>query len=122
MEISADRAQWEEHLSYYFKGSMGEIGGDHGFTIRCNTKCFVVTVSPSSGPDSKAGLLLSRYNEAIQTDDHEESQNIENEVLEIIYEAGWRIFAQLAPSPESRVPGFPRNLYSDLIQKHSIFV
>jgi len=58
MEISADRAQWEKHLSHYIQGSTGEIGGDYDITIICNTKRFVVTVSPSTDPDDKARLLL----------------------------------------------------------------
>jgi hypothetical protein len=67
MEISADRAQWEKHLSYYIQGSTGEIGGDYDFTIICNTKRFVMTVSPSSDPDDKARLLLSQAKHVGQT-------------------------------------------------------
>lgn len=36
MESSANMAQWEEHLSIYFKGSTEEIGGDYDFDIMCN--------------------------------------------------------------------------------------
>jgi len=114
MEISADRAQWEKHLSYYIQGSTGEIGGDYDFTIICNTKRFVVTVSPSSDPDDKARLLLSRYSEACRADDEEQIQNVQDAIDDMIYEAGRRIFAQLAPGPENGAPEFPKNLYSDL--------
>jgi hypothetical protein len=96
------------------QGSTGEIGGDYDFTIMCNTKRLVATVSASSDPDGKARLLLSRYSEASRADDDEQIQNVEREIDDMIYEAGWRMFAQLAPSPENRAPGFPKNLYSDL--------
>jgi hypothetical protein len=114
MEISADRTQWEEHLSYYIKGSTGEIGSNYDFTIMCSAKRFVVTISPSSNPDDKARLLVSRYSEADRADDEEQIQNVQDEIDDMIYEAGWRIFTQLAPSPENRAPEFPKNLYSDL--------
>ncbi|KAL5316987.1 hypothetical protein ACEPPN_016039 [Leptodophora sp. 'Broadleaf-Isolate-01'] len=110
MEISLDRAQWEEHLLCYFTGSTGEVGGDFDFTIMCNTKRLIVTVSPSPDPDDKARLLLSQYSEAGLDDEDQ----VQDEIIDMIFEAGWRIFAQLAPSPENRAASFPTNLYSDL--------
>ncbi|KAH9215231.1 hypothetical protein DL95DRAFT_425149 [Leptodontidium sp. 2 PMI_412] len=110
MEISPDRAQWEEHLFCYFTGSTGEVGGDFDFTIMCNTKRLIVTVSPSLDPDDKARLLLSQYREAGLDDEDQ----IQDEIINMIFEAGWQIFAQLAPSPENRAASFPTNLCSDL--------
>ncbi|KAE9379639.1 hypothetical protein N431DRAFT_460888 [Stipitochalara longipes BDJ] len=125
MEISTDRAQWEKHLSYYLEKTSGETvfsGGDYDFIIACNTKRFAVAISPSSNPDDKIRLLLSQYSEADQADDDEQIQNVEGEILDMIYEAGWRMFARLAPSLENRGPGSPENLYSSYIQKRIIFV
>lgn len=110
MEISTDRAQWEKHLFCYFTGSTGEIGGDFDFTIMCNTKRLIVTVSPSPDPDDKARLLLSRYSEAGPDDEDQ----IQDEIIDMIFEAGWQIFPHLAPSPEDRAARFPTNLHSDL--------
>lgn len=114
MEVRTDKAQWEEHLSYYIQGYSGEIGGDYNFTISCNTKRFVVTVSPSSDTGGKARLLLSRLSEAELADDDEQIQNAQDEIDDMIYETGWQIFSQLAPSFEHGAPEFPRNLYADL--------
>jgi hypothetical protein len=107
MEISADRAQWEKHLSYYIQGSTGEIGGDYDFTIICNTKRFVVTVSPSSDPDDKARLLLSLYSEACRADDEEQIQNVQDGIDDMIYESWMADLCSIGTKPRkwsSRIP------------------
>lgn len=114
MGNSLDRDQWEEHLYYKYCGSTGEFGGDSDFTLMCNAKRFSVTVSPSSDSNNKAGILVSRYNDAVEADDDDEIENIQQDIDDIIFDAGWQIFAQLAPSPKVKAPEFPKNLLLDL--------
>jgi hypothetical protein len=121
MDIIIDKVQWERHLSYYTQGSTGEFGGDYNFTIFYNTTRFIVTISPSSDPEDKARLLLSRFSEAELADDEEQIQDVQDENDDMMYETGGRIFAQLGPSLENGAPEFPKNLYSNLYPERLYF-
>jgi hypothetical protein len=44
--------------------------------------------------------------EALWGDEEEHNQDM-------IYDAEWRLFSPLAPSPEMRTPRFPKNMYAE---------
>ncbi|KAF4633404.1 hypothetical protein G7Y89_g4721 [Cudoniella acicularis] len=101
MAVDEDRALWEKNLRFSTQRVDGEDGHRHDFTIMCNGKRFVVTVCPTPHPEDPITPLLSQYNKAfLEDDDDENLQKAQDEIEDIIYEAGWRKFAPLAPGME----------------------
>jgi hypothetical protein len=119
MGTSLDRDQWEEHLSYKFCGSTGEFGGDSDFTFMCNTKQFTVTVSPSCS-NNQAGILVSRYNDAVEADDDEEIENIHQDIDDIILTLAGRYLLSWHQAPKSKLRNSRRICSWTYIQKHTI--
>lgn len=80
----------------------------------CNSKRFVVTVHPtSSSPEDPIPRLLSQCSKRIQNDDDEEKAwKAQEEIEDIIYEAGWRKFGPLAPGIEKGPSVPPISLHS----------
>jgi hypothetical protein len=117
MGSNGEKVQWEENLEYYLKDASGEIDHDFDFTIICNSKHIVVTISPNQLHRGRAATLLSRYSQA-DDDDINELENIERDILDIIYKAGWQKFKRIAPTipPSQKCPsiGFTENLHLDL--------
>jgi len=72
-QIEADnsKAHWDENFQYYCINSTGEIDHDWDFTIVCNSKHFVVTVSPGPLPEDPTTSLLTQYSEAFVENDDE---------------------------------------------------
>jgi len=104
----------EENLNYYVKSIDGEFGHNYDFTIYCNNKRFVVTVCPGPLSNDQTTLLLERYSQAVLVDDHKETDVAQDEISDMIYEAGPQEFAHLAPKLENELPGSRIDLYSDL--------
>jgi len=117
MEADDGKAQWEENLQYYCTKSTGEINHDWDLTIVCNSKHFVVTVSPGPLPEDPTTSLLTRYSKASVEDDDEKIQEAQDEILDLVFDAGWQKFRAIAP-PILRGDSCPRistkNLHSDL--------
>jgi len=55
-------------------------------------------------------LLLERYSKAVLADDYKEIDVAQDEINEIIYEAGWQEFAHLASKLENELPRSPIDL------------
>jgi hypothetical protein len=89
-------------------------GGCHDFTIFCNDKRFVVTACPGPAPDHPITLLLSRDSAATLAGDDDEVQKVQDEIEDMIYDAGWRMFAQLASSSKRGRLRSPSALHSSL--------
>jgi hypothetical protein len=118
-EVEADdsRAQWDENLRYSCTNSTGEINHDWDFTIICNSKHFIVTVSPGPLPEDPTTSLLTQYSKAFVEDDDEKIQEAQDEILGLVFNAGWQKFRAIAPpilegDSSSRTPA--KSLHSDL--------
>ncbi|KAF7868493.1 hypothetical protein EAF04_005024 [Stromatinia cepivora] len=111
-QVDEDRARWEKNLSFFTQRVDGEDGHRHDFTIICNGKRFIVTVYPTPFPEDPITSLLSQYDKAFLEDDDENLENSQNDIEDIIYEAGWRKFALLAPETERGPSSLPTSLYS----------
>lgn len=109
-----NQSPWDRISTTTFKGPNGEIGQGYYFTIVCNSKRLVVAVWPRPLPDDHTTSLLSRYSDALLADDEDEIQNAQDKIDDLIYEAGWRTFARLAPVIENGCPRSPMDLHSHL--------
>lgn len=99
-EMEADddgTSQWDEDLQYYCTNATGEIYHDWDFTIVCNSKHFVVTVSPGPLPEDPITSLLTRYSKSFVEDDDEQIQEAQDEILDLVFDAGWQKFREIAP-------------------------
>ncbi|KAH6703024.1 hypothetical protein BKA61DRAFT_494016 [Leptodontidium sp. MPI-SDFR-AT-0119] len=113
IEADGSKAHWDENLQYSCISSTGEIDHDWDFTVVCNSKHFVVTVSPGPLPEDPTTSLLAQYSKAFVEDDDEKIQDAQDEILDLVFSAGWQKFRAIAPP----IPGDRRstkNLHSDL--------
>lgn len=114
MEADDGKARWDEIVRYSCIHSTGEINHDWDFTIVCNSTHFVVTVSPSPLPEDPTTSLLAQYSKAFVEDDDEKIQDVQDEILDLIFSTGWQKFRAVAPPiPENR-RSTKKNLHSDL--------
>ncbi|TVY87562.1 hypothetical protein LAWI1_G005477 [Lachnellula willkommii] len=90
-----------------------EDGRRLDFTIMINRKRFIITVLPNPYPDDPIAPLISRYAKSFMDND-EELDKAQDEIEDIIYDAGWRKFAPLAPGVERGPSNPPISLYSAL--------
>ena len=74
MEADGGKAHWDENVRYSCINTTGEIGHDWDFTIVCNSKHFVVTVSPGL-PEDPTTFLLTQFSKAFDEDDEEKPNN-----------------------------------------------
>ena len=115
MEPDDGKAYWDENVRYCCIQATGEINHDWDFTIVCNSKYFVVTVSPGL-PEDPITSLLAHFSTVFDKDDEEEIQKAQCEILDLFFKAGWKKFRDLAPIPEGgSSPGTStQNLHSEL--------
>ncbi|TVY23331.1 hypothetical protein LHYA1_G007986 [Lachnellula hyalina] len=118
--IDEDRARWEKNVSFCTQTVDMEDGHRLDLTIRINSKHFIVTVLPTPSPDDPITPLISRYNKSFMDND-EELQKAQDEIEDIIYEAGWRKFALLAPGIERGSSTPPISLLSTLNPETFLF-
>merc|ERR1712000_161693 len=81
-------------------------------TIVCNSKHFVVTVSPGL-PEDPTTFLLTQFSKAFDEDDEEKIQEAEGEILDLVFNAGWQKFRAIAP-PIRKDRRSTKNLHADL--------
>ncbi|TVY32563.1 hypothetical protein LOCC1_G008808 [Lachnellula occidentalis] len=113
MAIDEDRSRWEKNLNLSLQRVDAEKGHRLDFTIMLNSKRLVVTVFPTSCPEDHISLLVSQYDESFMDND-EKLDKIQEEIVDIIYDAGWRKFAPLAPGIATGSSSPPNSLYSAL--------
>ena len=112
MAVDEDRARGEKNLRFSTQRVDGEDGHRHDLTIICNGKRFVITACPTSFPEDPITPLLSLYSKFLEDDDDENLREAQDEIEDIIYEAGWRKFAPLAPGIEIGSSNPPNSLHS----------
>ena len=112
MEADGGKAHWDENVRYSCINTTGEIGHDWDFTIVCNSKHFVVTVSPGL-PEDPTTFLLTQFSKAFDEDDEEKIQEAEGEILDLVFNAGWQKFRAIAP-PIREDRRSTKNLHADL--------
>ncbi|CZR53809.1 uncharacterized protein PAC_03691 [Phialocephala subalpina] len=74
-------------------------------------------VSPSPLPEDLTTSLLTRYSKAFVEDDEEKIQEAQDEILDLVFDAGWQKFraiAPLVPKGDSSPRISTKNLHSDL--------
>jgi len=79
MEADDGKARWDENIQYSCIRSTGEINHDWDFTIVCNSKHFVITVSPGHQEDSTT-ILFTRFSKAFDEDDDEKIQEAQDDI------------------------------------------
>ena len=101
MGIDEDQAAWEKNLKFCTERVDGEDDHRLDFFFLINDKSFIVTVCATPDSSDSITQLVSRYSQAFnEEDDDEEIQKAQGEIEGIIYDAGWRKFAHLAPAIE----------------------
>lgn len=91
------KAQWEENLQFYCKKASGDIIKNvWDFTIICNSRHLIVTVSPGL-PEDPITSLLVEYHAAIAGNDDQKIDEIQDEIVDLIHDAGWQKFISIAP-------------------------
>ncbi|TVY42044.1 hypothetical protein LCER1_G008983 [Lachnellula cervina] len=113
MAVAEDRSRWEKNLSFCTQRVDMEDGHRLDFTIIINGKRFIITVLPAPCPADPITPLISRYDKLF-LDNDEELQKAQDEIEDIIYDAGWCKFAPLAPGIERGPSTPPMSLYSAL--------
>ncbi|TVY12805.1 hypothetical protein LARI1_G009293 [Lachnellula arida] len=113
MAVDEDWVRWLKNLSFATQRVDMEDGRRLDFTIMINRKRFIITVLPNLSPDDPIAPLISRYAKSFMDND-EELDKAQDEIEDIIYDAGWRKFAPLAPGVERGPSTPPISLYSAL--------
>ncbi|KAH6719147.1 hypothetical protein BKA61DRAFT_271496 [Leptodontidium sp. MPI-SDFR-AT-0119] len=116
MEEEDSKAHWDENVRYCCTNATGEINHDWDFTIICNSKHFVVTITPGL-PEDPTTPLLVQFSKAFDEDDDEKIEEAQDEIFDLVISAGWQKFkamAPLIPGGDSYPSMSKKNLYSDL--------
>ncbi|KAG4435753.1 hypothetical protein IFR05_008767 [Cadophora sp. M221] len=87
MEEDNDKAHWDSNARFCCTESSGEINHDRDFTIVCNSKHFVVRVTPRL-PEDPTAPLLAQFSKAFEEDDDEKIQEAQDEILDPVISAG----------------------------------
>ncbi|KAK0120228.1 hypothetical protein ONS95_011634 [Cadophora gregata] len=115
-ETDDRKAIWDDNVQYCCTNATGEINHDWDFTIICNSKHFIVTVSPGL-PEDPVTSLLTQFSKAFDEDDDEKIQDAQDAIMELVFDAGWQTFRAIAPPiPEGNACArtSTQNLYSEL--------
>ncbi|EPE35436.1 Protein kinase-like (PK-like) [Glarea lozoyensis ATCC 20868] len=79
----------------------------------CNTKIFIVTVNVKP-ENMKTNKLIAKYDQELLADDDESLDFTQFQILNILDEAGWEIFATIAPTVEKGSQQPSQDLYASL--------
>ncbi|KAL2073758.1 hypothetical protein VTL71DRAFT_11084 [Oculimacula yallundae] len=96
MEPDDAKTHWVRSVRACCIQASGEIDHDWDFTIVCNSKHFVVTVSPGL-PQDPTTPLLTQYSKVFHEDDEEIVQEAQDAILDLIFDVGWQQFRAIAP-------------------------